>query len=82
MNNWRDTSETTLGLIIQNRLSPNTVRPEIFYGETKKAIQLIKNGTSETETLIEKCGLPVIQASLEAAKSLNGLGEADWPTVF
>jgi replicative DNA helicase len=80
--NHRDASETTLGLIIQGRLSPNTVRPDIFYGETKKAIKLIKSGIVQTEELIEKCGLPVIQASLEAAKSLNGLGDSDWPTIL
>jgi len=82
MNNWQDTSETTLGLILQRRLSPNTVRPEIFYGETKQAIKLIKDGISDTETLIEKCGIGVIQASLDAAKSLNGLGEADWALLL
>ena len=80
--NHRDASETTLGLIIQRRLSPNTVRPEIFYGETKNAIKLIKEGVTDTETLIEKVGLPVIQSSLDAAKSLNGIGELDWATML
>jgi len=81
-NSWIDNSETVSGLILQNRISLNSVRPEIFFGEYRNLIKYMKEGIIEPEELIEKCGLGVVKASLDAAKSLNGLGDADWVRIL
>jgi hypothetical protein len=83
MTTWQDASEVVAGLILENRLSINSVRPELFFGEYKSLIQQIKDGTTEPEDLILKCGLLPFNTALDAAKSLNGAGEmADWVALL
>lgn len=83
MTTWADASEVVAGLILQNRLSINSVHPELFFGEYKNLIQHMKNGVVEPEDLIMKSGLSPFNAALDAAKSLNGAGEiADWIAIL
>jgi replicative DNA helicase len=83
MTTWQDASEVVAGLILENRLSINSVRPELFFGEYKNLVQHIKNGTTEPEDLILKSGLLPFNTALDAAKSLNGAGEmADWVALL
>jgi replicative DNA helicase len=81
--NWQDTSEVVAGLILDKRLSLNAVRPEIFYGEFRNLIKYMKEGTIEPETLINKVGLDPFQSAIEAAKTINGVGDmADWTVIL
>ena len=83
MTTWQDASEVVAGLVLENRLSINSVRPELFFGEFKSIIQHIKNGVTQPEDLILKCGLLPFNTALDAAKSLNGAGEmADWVALL
>ena len=45
-------------------------------------IQELKAGNIEPENLIEKIGLVPVQACLEAEKSVNGLGSANWLQIL
>ena len=77
--NWSDYSEITLGLILDHRLSVNSVRPEIFIEPYDKCIRLLqKNPDMEIEDLILKTGLSPIQGAFEQVHKMNGLGEKDW----
>jgi len=83
MTTWADASEIVTGLILQNRLSINSVREEQFFGEYKSIIKNLKSGITEPEDLIMKSGLSPFNAALDAAKSLNGAGEiADWIAIL
>ena len=83
MTTWQDASEVVTGLILEKRLSINSVRPEQFFGEFRTLIQNIKDGITEPEDLILKSGLMPFNAALDAAKSLNGAGEvADWVAIL
>lgn len=83
MPGWCDVSEIVVGLILQNRLSINSVRPELFFGEYKNMVAAMKNGVTEPEDLIMKVGLSPFNAALDAAKTLNGAGEmADWIAIL
>jgi hypothetical protein len=83
MTTWQDSSEVVAGLILENRLSINSVRPDLFFGEYKNLIQHMKDGITEPEELIRKSGLSPFNAALDAAKSLNGAGEmADWVAIL
>jgi replicative DNA helicase len=42
----------------------------------------MKAGTTATEDLIERVGLSPVQASLEAVKSMNGLGDKNWVKIL
>jgi len=79
MNDWLTRSEEVAGLIIENRLSLNNVRPEQFCGEYKKLIEYMKNGVIEPEELVDKVGLNPFQSAIEASRSINGVGDmVDW----
>jgi len=83
MTTWQDASEVVTGLILENRLSLNAVRPELFFGEYKNFVQHMKDGVTQPEDLILKCGLMTFNTALDAAKSLNGAGEvADWVAIL
>jgi hypothetical protein len=79
---WADASEIVIGLVITKKISINSVRPEIFVPPYNDVIKLMKTGTIDTETLIEKIGFSPIQASLEAAKSVNGMGSGNWIKIL
>ena len=79
MSSWLENSEIVAGLVLTKRLSINSVRPEIFYGEFRNMIKEMKDGKSEPEYLIQKYGLDLFQSAVEAEKSVNGAGDmADW----
>ena len=79
---WQDDSEVVAGLVLTNRLSATSVRPEIFFGEYQNLIKLIKQGVVEPEELTSRIGLGPVQAAIEASKSVNGLGTMDWPRIL
>lgn len=79
---WQDSSEIVCGLILSKKLSPNSVRPNLFFGEYSNLVKYIKSGIVEPEELIQKCGLSVVQSALDAAKSVNGLGDRDWIQIL
>jgi hypothetical protein len=83
MTSWIDASEIVTGLILEKRLSINSVRPEIFFGEYKNLIKHMKEGVIEPEDLIQKVGLDPFQSAVEASKMLNGAGDmADWTRIL
>ena len=79
---WQDDSEVVAGLVLTNRLSSTAVRPEIFWGEYENMIKLIKQGVIEPEELTSKIGFGPVQASIEASKSVNGLGNMNWVSIL
>src|SRR3990167_2647799 len=79
---WSDVSEIVCGLVLTRRLSANSVRQETFIPPYNDIIKLYKSGIIETEELIERVGLSPVQASLEAAKNVNGLGDKNWNKVL
>lgn len=81
---WEDASAICTGLILQGRISKNAVRPEFFLSPFDGLIRQIQGGmdVGNREDLISAVGLYPIQYSLEAAQSLNGLGESDWVKIL
>jgi len=79
---WQDDSEIVAGLVLTNRLSCNAVRPEVFFGEYKNLIKLIKEGITEPEELTSRIGLSPIQTAIDASKQINGLSAMDWPRIL
>ena len=83
MTSWIDASEIVTGLILEKRLSLNSVRSELFFGEYKNLIKYMKEGIIEPEDLIQKVGLDPFQSAVEASKMLNGAGDmADWTRIL
>jgi hypothetical protein len=83
MTSWLDASEIVTGLILEKRLSLNSVRPDLFFGEYKNLIKYMKEGIIEPEDLIQKVGLDPFQSAVEASKHLNGAGDmADWTRIL
>src|SRR4030042_353061 len=80
--NWMGVSEIVTGLVMTKRIGSNSVRPELFISPYSDGIKLIKSGTTATEDLIERVGLSPVQASLEAVKSMNGLGDKNWVKIL
>lgn len=79
---WDDVSEIVAGLALKGRISLNPLRPEIFMPPYNDIIKELKEGNTEPELLIEKIGLSPVQACLEAEKSVNGLGSANWLQIL
>ena len=78
-----DVCEIVVGLILEKRLSLNSVRAEIFHGEYKNLIKYMKEGMLEPEDLIKKVGLDPFQSAVEASKTINGAGDmADWTRIL
>jgi hypothetical protein len=79
---WADNSEIVAGLILSGKIAPNAVRPELFMPPYDGLIKQIKQGVVGVETLIETIGLTPVQAAIDAAKSVNGLGTANWVQIL
>jgi hypothetical protein len=79
---WQDASEIVIGLILDNRLSLNAVRPDLFFPPYSDIIKLMKDGTATTEELIQKVGLSPVSASIDAARNVNGLGDTNWVSIL
>jgi len=77
-----DASEIVTGLALKGRISLTCLRPEIFMSPYDEIIKELKAGNIEPENLIEKIGLSPVQACLEAEKSVNGLGNANWLQIL
>lgn len=71
---WPDLSEIVTGLLLQGRLSKNAVVPERLIAPYDQIAKLSKED-KEIEEIIGQVGLAPVQTAIEAAKSLNGLGE-------
>ncbi|MEM4721811.1 MAG: DnaB-like helicase C-terminal domain-containing protein [Candidatus Methanomethylicaceae archaeon] len=82
MNDWMGCSEVVAGLLITRQISAASVRPEIFFGAYKDLVRDYLNGTIEIEDLISRHGLGTVNACLEAAKNVNGLGKANWVKIL
>lgn len=80
--NWSEASEVVIGLILKNKVFVNQVRPEMFIPPYDHIVRLLKAGDVQVEKLIEKVGLNPVQASIEAAKRVNGLGDSDWVGIL
>lgn len=80
--NWSDASEIVCGLVLNQRILSTSVRPELFIPPYDALIKLIRSGEIEVEKLIEKVGLTPVQASIEAAKRVNGLGNSNWLQIL
>jgi len=79
---WQNNSELVAGLLLDNRLALNSVRPDLFFPPYDEIVVELKSG-KEIEELIEAVGLSPIQAAHEAAKTLNGLGEkVNWISLL
>ena len=79
---WQDTSEIVCGLVLNGKLGANSVRQELFIPPYNDIIKLVKEGNNEIEDIIEKVGLSPVQASLDAVKNMNGLGERNWIKIL
>lgn len=79
---WSDSSEIVLGLILDNRLSLNAVRPEIFMPPYCDAIKYLQKEDTEIEDLMEKVGVSPIQSAIDMARNINGLGDKDWVRIL
>lgn len=81
--NWSDASEIVCGLVLNGRLLPTSVLSEHFIPPYDSVIRIIQeNKNISVEDLIEKCGLLPVQNALEAAKSVNGLGDKNWSKIL
>ena len=75
---WEGNSAIVCGFLIDGKLAKNCVRPEIFFPPYDEIVEKIQKEDCAVEDLIEHVGLMPVQASLDAIKSLNGLGKANW----
>ena len=71
MTKWLDYSEIVTGLVLKNRLDPNSVNPEDLYGDYANIIPILRNGGA-LEDVIDKCGLSEVRAAQHAVDSING----------
>lgn len=79
--NLLTTSETVIGLILNNVQSPHMFNPDKLSPTYAKVLRDIQSGMTQEE-LVVKHGNTIIQTSKYAAKSVNGLGtELDWSQV-
>jgi len=76
MSTWLDTSETVAGLVIKHRVSPTSVRPEIFEYPYNKIIQDLKDGKSPEEIYLNYS--EAYDTALLAVERINGSHEIDW----
>jgi len=76
MSTWLDTSETVAGLVIKHRVSPTSVRPEIFEYPYNKIIQDLKDGKSPEEIYLNYS--EAYDTALLAVERINGHHEIDW----
>ena len=75
---WEGNSAIVCGFLIDGKLAKNCVRQEIFFPPYNEIVEKIQKEDCAVEDLIEHVGLMPVQASLDAIKSLNGLGKANW----
>jgi hypothetical protein len=78
---WLDNSEITTGLVLNGKISPNLVRPDMFHPPYDEVVKHWKDGQSP-ETIIQKVGLMPIQAAHEAVRNMNGVGELNWVEIL
>lgn len=79
MSNWIANSEIVGGMIMDKRISDNSVRPEIFHPSIVNLVKYYKSGITAPEELIERVGVATVQACLQASERINGIGEcANW----
>lgn len=69
---WMDASEIVTGLILNNELSENAVRPDLFYPPYDGIIRLIKRGNWTIDKLINVCGVSPVTTAMESINHLNG----------
>lgn len=81
-----EASETVMGLVLTKRLVPLAVRTETLVAPYDKMLQHIQKKGISQETINDltiEFGPGLINAALDAAKHLNGLGElGDWPKIL
>jgi len=77
-----DVSEIVTGLILNDRMSPHSVRSDLFVRPYDQLIKAIQSGTTEIEELIETVGLQPVESSLDAVKNMNGVGDANWLSIL
>lgn len=80
--NWSDASEIVTGLILSHKLAINAVRSELFISPYCDIIKILKSGDVPIEELIEQVGFSPVNASIDAAKSVNGLGNSNWVSIL
>jgi Replicative DNA helicase len=77
------TSELVSGLVLTNRVSKESVRPEIFCSPYDNLIRLWKAGDyTDYSDLIGSIGLMPIQSAVQAASSVNQDSRVDWVQVL
>jgi hypothetical protein len=76
------TSELVCGLVLTNRISKESVRPEIFCSPYESIIRIWKKENyTDYSDLIGSVGLMPIQSAIQAASSVNG-AKVDWVQVL
>jgi len=80
--NWSDASEVVCGLVLTKKIAINAVRYDQFIAPYSDIIKLLKKENVAIEDIIERIGLSPVQASLDAAKSVNGLGDSNWVSIL
>lgn len=71
-------SEIVTGMVLANRISLNSIRPDLFAPPYDKIIELKQKGVSIEEIGVQIGSAPLIAAT-QADQHLNGAGEAvDW----
>lgn len=80
--NLISTSEKVLGLVLEGKQSATFFDPDKLFGEYGKALRMVKDGKTK-EDLVSKFGTTLVQSSIHAARSVNGLGtELDWKEIL
>lgn len=80
---WMESSEVTLGLLLEGRLAKNAVCFSNFIAPMDKIVKEIQDNPSwTTEALIEKFGFSPIRAALDAVHGMNGTGELNWTQIL
>lgn len=81
--NWTSLSEIVAGKVILGKIALNKIRPELFVEPYDRIIELMGSGVKTKEELCAAIGANVIQAALDAAKSVvTQTDHIDWPVAL
>lgn len=78
---YDEASRLVTGLVLSNRIAASAVRKELFMPPFDEIVAMHKKG-DPIEDIIQSMGTSNITEALDAAKTLNGLGEKNWIKIL
>ena len=78
---WQDASEIVCGLVLKQRLNPETINTSTLFPPYDVAVSMIAQGHDATD-VIDKIGLAPVQTCIQASEMVDNRLPADWVTIL